>query len=156
MVVVGASPGIQVNRIAIVLEAPAAPERILGRIHHEIVFVVVLGRDAHAFERNGGVPLARAKEATETDGERRGLAAAIDWNAHDLADLVVARIVDVLLVPMRTATLSPGMVDRVDADAPPRRGAGAYALAIAIASRREASFFFWGSSKRAARRWMFD
>src|SRR5215831_6253979 len=89
------------HRIAVVLESLRALERILGRIHHEVVLVVVLVGDLHRIERHGDVLLARAEEAADADDQRSGLAAAVDQHIHDLADLVVARVVDVLLVPMR-------------------------------------------------------
>src|SRR5438034_6324041 len=39
-------------------------------------------------------------KATDADDERARLAVMIDEHIHDLADLVVLRVIDVLLIPM--------------------------------------------------------
>jgi hypothetical protein len=51
-------------------------------------------------ELKGTVLFARAEEPTYPDDERGDLAVAIDQHIHDLADLVVRGVIDVLLVPV--------------------------------------------------------
>jgi hypothetical protein len=54
---------------------------------------------------HGHVFLTDADEAAHTDDDRGGLAIVIKQHVLDLADLVVAQVVDGLLVPIRD---SPG------------------------------------------------
>src|SRR4030095_3799783 len=63
----------------------------------QIPFVVVLGSGPDRIERNGNVLLTHAEEPAHADDQRGDLAVAVDQHVHDLADLVVGRIVDVVL-----------------------------------------------------------
>jgi hypothetical protein len=85
---------------AIVLEAFGSFEGVLGRVHDQIPFVVVLVGELHRIEGNRDVLFARPKKTADADDERGRFAALIDKHVHDLADLVVLRVIDVLLVPM--------------------------------------------------------
>src|SRR5262249_16072601 len=79
----------------------------------EVVLVVVLGGGPDRIKRNSDVLLAHAEEPTCADNKRGDLAVAIDQYIHDLADLVVRGVVDVLLVPVgdRHAAGGKGWVD---------------------------------------------
>src|SRR5258708_10016511 len=88
------------HRIAVVLESFCAFERVLRGVHHEVVLVVVLGGDPDRIERYSDILLAHAEEPTYADDKRGDLAVTIDQYIHDLADLVVRGVIDVLFVPV--------------------------------------------------------
>src|SRR5205823_5378257 len=92
--------GDPVHRIAIVFESLGIFERVLGRVHHQVRLVVVLGFDLNGIEGNGDIFLAGPEKAANTDDQRAGFALVIHQDIHDLADLVVVRIIDVLLIPV--------------------------------------------------------
>src|SRR5262249_20620571 len=84
-------------RVSIIVESLGAFQRVLRVIHDQIPFVVVLGGGPDRIEGDGDVLLAHAEETPDADDERGDLAVAVDQHVHDLADLVVRGIVDVLL-----------------------------------------------------------
>src|SRR6266576_82387 len=88
------------HRIAVVLESFCALERVLRRVHHEVVLVVVLDGGPDRIKRNSNVLVTHAEEPTYADDQRGDLAVAIDPHIHDLANLVVRGVIDVLLVPV--------------------------------------------------------
>src|SRR6266511_640005 len=85
---------------AVVPEDLGILEGILGRVHDQVPFIIIFVRNLDSIEGNGDVLFAHAKEAADADEESARLALAIDEHVHDLADLVVLRIIDALLVPM--------------------------------------------------------
>src|SRR4029434_7043278 len=85
---------------AIVLEALGTLEGIVVRVHDQVPFIVIFVRNLDSIEGNSDVLFAEPKKAADADDERGHLAVAIDKHVHDLADLVVLRIIDALLVPM--------------------------------------------------------
>src|SRR2546430_12945870 len=101
------------HRIAVVLESFCALERVLRGVHHEVVLVVVLDGGPDRIKRNSNVLVTHAEEPTYANDERGDLAVAIDQHIHDLADLVVRGVIDVLLVPVggRHAVGGKGCVD---------------------------------------------
>src|SRR5262252_3361744 len=88
------------HRIAVVLEFFCVFERVLRGVHHEVVLIVVLGGCPDRIKRNSDILLAHTEEPTYADDKRGDLAVAIDQYIHDLADLVVRGVIDVLLVPV--------------------------------------------------------
>src|SRR5260370_3264722 len=101
------------HRIAVVLDSFCDFERVLRGVHHEVVLVVVLGGDPDRIERYSDILLAHAEEPTYADDKRGDLAVTIDQYIHDLADLVVRGVIDVLFVPVgdRHAAGGKGCVD---------------------------------------------
>jgi hypothetical protein len=96
----GASLRYPLHLAAIVFEALGILERILVRVHDQVPFVIIFVRDSDSIEGNGDLFFAHSKKAADADDECGRFALAIDEHVHDLADLVVLRIIDVLLVPM--------------------------------------------------------
>ena len=88
-----------VHRVAIILETLGVLQLILGRIHYKMLLVVLGRLELDGMEGNGNVLLACPEKAADADDEGGGLAVLIQEQIQDLADLVVLRIVDVLLVP---------------------------------------------------------
>src|SRR6185369_16212946 len=85
---------------AVVLEALGALEGILCGVHHEIHLVVISLLHLHRVERHRHILLAGAQKSANADDERGSLSVLVEQHIHDLADLVVRRIIDILLVPL--------------------------------------------------------
>src|SRR5262249_25111179 len=90
---VGDPPGVG----GVIGHAGGVVELVLIGVHREVPFVVLLGA-FHVAERNRDVLGAGADEAADLDDERRDLPVGADQNVLDLADLLVRRVIDVLLV----------------------------------------------------------
>src|SRR3984893_3632306 len=84
----------------IVFESLRTLQSIFGGIHYEVPFVVVFSRCVDGVEGNRNILLTHSKKSADPDDERGRFAFTIDEDVHDLADLVIFRIVDVLLVPV--------------------------------------------------------
>ena len=62
-------------------------------------------------ERNSDILFAHSEEAADSDHQRDDLAVLVDEHIHDLADLVVLRVIDVLLIPMGNGFAVARMLD---------------------------------------------
>jgi len=109
-------------------------------VAHHLLLSLALERDG--VERHRYVPLADAEETADADHQRNCLPVPVEEHVLDLADLVVSRIVDALLVPVRDR-FRVRRQSRQDLDRS-RRSRGAWRLYLGFAR--------WRSWKRARAR----
>lgn len=95
----GREPRTQVVVLLSYLKPGALLERVLGRVHYQVYFVVLCCR-LDFLKRHRDIFFAGIEEPADTNDERADFARLVNENVHDLANLGIVRIIDVLFVPI--------------------------------------------------------
>src|ERR1700756_875121 len=85
--------------LSVVLKARGVFERIFGGVERQVSFVILLG-GFNCVEAHSHIFLASTEETAHAHHCRFNLTALVDQKIHDLAELLIVLVVNILLIPV--------------------------------------------------------